>query len=138
MDAIFSSQLSNAKEAICCMSVPMERSMYSAKSQVAGSARRGLLQMIGSSHSASEPLTATSGLSKQNSENTQDRTASHSFSWHQTKMRRNCHKPIAAGVGTDVDAVGEALTRVKTDEERSDLETIFETHYARIARVIAG
>src|SRR6516164_10163090 len=53
-------------------------------------------------------------------------------------MRMNCHKPIAAGVVTDVDAAGEVLIRVKTDAGRSDLETIFETHYARVARVIAG
>jgi DNA-directed RNA polymerase specialized sigma24 family protein len=53
-------------------------------------------------------------------------------------MRVNGHKPIPAGVVTDVDAAGEALGRVKAAERSSDLETIFKAHYERIARVIVG
>ena len=40
-------------------------------------------------------------------------------------MRLNCHKPVPAGVVTDVDAAGEALVGVKAGEGNSDLETIF-------------
>ena len=43
-----------------------------------------------------------------------------------------------AGVVTYVDAAGEALARVKADEEGADLETTFKAHYERVARVIAG
>jgi RNA polymerase sigma-70 factor (ECF subfamily) len=53
-------------------------------------------------------------------------------------MAANCHKPVAAGVVTDVDAAGEVLIRVKTHEGDSILETVFRVHYDRIARVIAG
>ena len=54
------------------------------------------------------------------------------------KMHVNCHKPIPAGVVTDVDAAGEALIRVKAGEGNFDLETIFKAQYERMARVIAA
>jgi RNA polymerase sigma-70 factor (ECF subfamily) len=53
-------------------------------------------------------------------------------------MRVNCHKLSSAGVVIDVDAAGEAVVGVKTDEGKCDLETIFKAQYGRIARVIAG
>jgi RNA polymerase sigma-70 factor (ECF subfamily) len=54
------------------------------------------------------------------------------------KMSVDCHKTISAGVLVDVEAAGEALERLKTDENVSDLERIFKAQYERIARVIAG